>query len=278
MDSASVLHAQHQLRQRLLTPRAGWATPAGERDLAAHLMLYLDDAEACWRIALDWLRDKLGGDRVDSGALQPLSPVYQARVQSLRQDREVPSMLDTPLDLGWPGIQAALRSTVPVWVASVEQSASLGDGLRAIIRSKGTCSKLAMPLLREGGPFGIVCADWLEVPHTLDGARVDLFHRTVLHVVAPVLSAALALEEGQAVDALRQRLEIASDALTPAEWRVAHLVAMGLSYKEIARQLGRSLSTVDHQLRSIRSKLDVPSTARLVSLLAVPGKPPSLLS
>ena len=48
---------------------------------------------------------------------------------------------------------------------------------------------------------------------------------------------------------------------------VARLVATGLSYKEVARRLDRSFSTVDHQLRSIRDKLGARSTARLVHLL-----------
>ena len=55
--------------------------------------------------------------------------------------------------------------------------------------------------------------------------------------------------------------------LTPAERGVAKLVAEGLSYKEVARKLGRSFSTVDHQLRSIRAKLGARSTARLNVLL-----------
>jgi DNA-binding CsgD family transcriptional regulator len=59
--------------------------------------------------------------------------------------------------------------------------------------------------------------------------------------------------------------------LTPAERRVAELVAMGLSYKEVARRLGRSLSTIDHQLRSIRGKVVAASTARLVRLLNTPA-------
>ena len=55
--------------------------------------------------------------------------------------------------------------------------------------------------------------------------------------------------------------------LTPAERMVARLVAEGLSYKEVARKLKRSFSTVDHQLRSIRAKLGATSTARLNVLL-----------
>jgi len=56
--------------------------------------------------------------------------------------------------------------------------------------------------------------------------------------------------------------------LTPAELKVARLVARGLSYKEVARQLDRSLSTVNHQLRRIREKLGARSTAGLVRLIA----------
>jgi DNA-binding CsgD family transcriptional regulator len=56
--------------------------------------------------------------------------------------------------------------------------------------------------------------------------------------------------------------------LTPAERRVAELVAAGLSYKEIARRLDRSVSTIDHQLRSVRFKLGARSNSRLVRLLA----------
>ena len=66
-------------------------------------------------------------------------------------------------------------------------------------------------------------------------------------------------------------MKVSEDALSPAEWRVARLAVQGLSYKEIARELGRSPHTVDHQLRSIRSKLNVGSAAALVHLLASQG-------
>ena len=59
-------------------------------------------------------------------------------------------------------------------------------------------------------------------------------------------------------------------AVTPtsSEAEVASLVAKGLSYKEIALIRGRSFSTIDHQLRSIRQKTGVSGTSALISLLA----------
>jgi DNA-binding CsgD family transcriptional regulator len=56
--------------------------------------------------------------------------------------------------------------------------------------------------------------------------------------------------------------------LTKSKYEIARLVAQGLSYKEIARIRGRSFSTIDHHLRSIRHKTGVSSTSALVSLLA----------
>jgi DNA-binding CsgD family transcriptional regulator len=64
--------------------------------------------------------------------------------------------------------------------------------------------------------------------------------------------------------------------LTSSEIDIARLVAKGLSYKEIARIRGRSFSTIDHQLRSIRQKTGMSSTSALVSLLATADIPARL--
>jgi DNA-binding CsgD family transcriptional regulator len=96
-------------------------------------------------------------------------------------------------------------------------------------------------------------------------------------VLGPIISAARGLDEetrsgdpGDACSGLR--------ALTPAERRVAQLAATGMSYKEIARRLNRSFSTIDHQLRSVREKLGVRSAGQLVRILAAqPTAPASAL-
>lgn len=57
-------------------------------------------------------------------------------------------------------------------------------------------------------------------------------------------------------------------SLTPAELKVAWLAASGMPYKVIADRLNKSFATVDHQLRSIRRKLQVRSHAELSAVLA----------
>jgi DNA-binding NarL/FixJ family response regulator len=52
--------------------------------------------------------------------------------------------------------------------------------------------------------------------------------------------------------------------LTPREHQVAMLVARGLSNKEVARELGLSLSTVKRHMHSIMLKLGVKRRAALI--------------
>ncbi|ENO89505.1 helix-turn-helix domain-containing protein [Thauera linaloolentis] len=66
---------------------------------------------------------------------------------------------------------------------------------------------------------------------------------------------------------LRARPRCPADALSPRERAVAALAAKGLSQKEIARQLDRSLSTVRNQMQAVYRKLAIGSTAELVHQL-----------
>ena len=55
--------------------------------------------------------------------------------------------------------------------------------------------------------------------------------------------------------------------LTQAERDLVPHVARGLSDKEIATVLGKSVPTVKNQLRSVYEKLRVSNRARLIALL-----------
>lgn len=55
--------------------------------------------------------------------------------------------------------------------------------------------------------------------------------------------------------------------LTGAEWNVARLAADGMSYKEIARELGNSPATVRNQLHSVYNKLGVDNKTQLSATL-----------
>lgn len=270
MNDESMLAAQRDLRRRLLDNASviGWR-PA--RDLAAHLLLHLDEPGACWSLAADWLRETFDADRVDCGFGGPGEAWYRPQGQALRRDREVPSVLGHAFDGAEGGVQAAWRAHGAMVLADITQAAQLSERERAALLGFGTRIKVAAPIIDvDSGPLGLVCLDWLDLDGRDRESRWARFEDVVGSVLGPVMAAARRLSQTDAAEPTAPLaapdLELAR--LTPAEKVVVRLAADGLSYKEIARRLNRSFSTVDHQLRSARGKLGVTSTARLIHRLA----------
>ncbi|MEJ8816015.1 LuxR C-terminal-related transcriptional regulator [Variovorax ureilyticus] len=261
--SDDVLQAQRRLRGSLLDDRCAlpWR-PA--REFAAQMLLYVEDPLQCWRIGVECLRELLDADRVDGGFAQPGQALYSPLVESLRPDRAVPSVVGAMMDARDSSLAEVWSTHDVVMFGDVANDARFGASMRAQLSSIGTRTKLAVALHDGNRPLGLLCADWMEPRahwHSEAREHLPLLARSVL---TPVLTAARSLVEVH--DDAPAQTAIAG--LTPAELKVARMAATGMSYKEIARELDRSFSTVDHQLRSVRDKLGVSSTARLARVLA----------
>lgn len=269
-----LLQIQRTLRHRLFEGEGALAwRPA--RELAAQLLLYLDDPAACWRLSAQWLRDTLDADRADGGFGGYVGRAggerrYVVAAEARRPSMPLPSVLGVAFDAADPGVTTVWRRPQGLaWIDEVAQERSFSEPMRRTLRGLGTGAKLALPLRDGARPVGLMCADWHHAcpRHDAQACReIVVFARQGL---GPVLAAVGRLAaEREARSAPAAGLE----GLTTAELRVARLVATGLSYKEVARQLGRSVSTVDHQLRQARRKLGVRSTARLAHLMrGLPG-------
>jgi len=68
---------------------------------------------------------------------------------------------------------------------------------------------------------------------------------------------------------LKARESVPADLLSPKELLIARLLANGLTKKEVAEKLGRSLETVRSHVRSAFVKLDIQSTVALTQHLAL---------
>ncbi|MCO5397608.1 LuxR C-terminal-related transcriptional regulator [Ralstonia soli] len=274
MRSDDILRAQRNLRSKLLDDRQTlpWQ-PA--RDLAAQLLLYLDDPNQCWKAGAEWLREMVDADRVDGGFAQPGEALYAPQIEALRSDRSVPSVVGVQMNALDPGVAAVWASDDIVVFNDVAHDGRMSPEMRAQLRGIGTRTKLSVALRNGNRPLGLMCADWMEPKHAWTaavGANLTLF---ACGVLGPVLAVARQLAADDALpmptaphvpDSVPVHPALAG--LTSAELKIARMVARGMSYKEIARELNRSFSTVDHQLRSVRDKLGAPSTARLVRMLA----------
>jgi DNA-binding CsgD family transcriptional regulator len=256
--ASDVLAAQRHLRAALLDRATVRYKPA--RDLAAHMLLHLDDLSGCWSIATGWLQAELRCHRVDTGFGEHHAAEYfPGFAEAKAGDHDVPSFAGKPVDNRDAMMQAMWRNPKPLVYADIKQDARVSEKMRNRMSGAKTRSKFAWALRSGQDRYGLICADWTEHLVPTESGLYDCFEQTVADVLGPVIFVARTISGPAAKGAA---------SLTPSEVAVARLVARGLSYKEIARQRGRSFSTIDHQLRSIREKTGATSTAALIHLLS----------
>ncbi len=270
-----------QRRLRTLLLDRGVIRYAHARDLAAHMLLRLDDLPGCWSIATNWLRAELGCQRVDTGfGIREAKDYFPGFAEAKDANYDVPSFGGgRAVDNRDIAMQAMWLDPRPVIFADVKQDSRITIRLRQRLSGARTKSKFAWALRTRRGSYGLICADWTEHFVPWESTLYDCFEQTVTDVLSPIIAVAKDIADqdpargkgrGSSSLTLYAGLSGASPlaALTASEIEVARLVAKGMSYKEIARTRHRSLSTIDHQLRSIRQKTGASSTSELVSLLA----------
>jgi len=267
MTSDDMVGLQRHLRTSLLDSGRAAVMP-GAADLTAHLLLYLDDSARCWEMTLGWLRGALDADRVDGGFGSPARAVYQPLAEVVRGDLQLPSSVGAVIDAREVSVRSVWDASHAVVFESVAADARFTPVLRAQMLALETRAKLAVSLRDGAGPIGMICCDWTRERRRWNPALCEQVSALASDVLGPILAAA----RRAACDADEMVADAAPGAgycmLTAGELQVARLVVTGMSYKEIARQLNRSFSTVDHRLRSIRDKLGARSTARMVAMLS----------
>lgn len=272
MNSDEMVQAQRRLRGGLLDGRQS-AVMHGSSDLAAHLLLYLDDNERCWELTLEWVRRALDADRVDGGFASACGSVYRPQAEAVRADLPMPTSVGAVFDARAVPVRSVWESPGAVVFESVAGDARFTAPLRAQLLSLNTRAKLAVSLRDGERPIGLICCDWTRERRHWSAELCQQISAVASSVLSPIFSV-FHRAAGEREEALFTLPVSPSGAhgplasLTPAELKVAQLVVTGMSYKEIARQLNRSFSTVDHHLRSIRDKLGARSTARMIGTLS----------
>lgn len=271
LDPSDVLASQRQLRCQLLDRQSAisWRP---SRELAAQLLLRLDDPKDCLQHSTEWIREAFDVERVDGGYGNPSALTYApASAEARSRDIDVPSLRGVHISNHDPAVVRLWMSPRPIVISEIAQEKLLRSDLREALLAVGTYSKIAVALQHQGHRFGLLCIDHVEKHRDWSSEQYACFDSLSREVLGPILLASARMASS-ADDPAPNTNEASFDTLvqrlTPAEKRVARLAAVGMSYKEIARAVNRSFSTVDHQLRSIRHKLDATSNARLIKVLA----------
>ncbi|CAM3786928.1 helix-turn-helix transcriptional regulator [Polaromonas hydrogenivorans] len=262
-DIDELFRQQRTLRDRLL----GHRQLTSGRELAAEMLLYLDDPQACWEVLTKWLLTRTRAQRVDVGFGTSSEANYRPKFERVRDGCGMRSVIGLAMDTQDSAISIVWASERAVKFSDIERDGRLCPHTRASLLVAGTRSKVAVALRDGPREVGLLCCDATLEAGAWTDSECWMIDTVAREVVGPVFAGLHRLhlinldENDFSVPALEC---LGASALTPAEQRVSQLVVAGLSYKEIARQLARSPSTIDHQLRSIRRKLGVSSTAKLI--------------
>ena len=222
----------------------------------AHMILRMDAPRDMMHLALELLVGQLGASRADAGFVQPAERLYEPIVTYESPAHEpVPTGCSST---SYPNRAQVFRRT---WTQAQPVSSDdvLADPLLtdcrltyAAIQSRA----LLLQRLTDGGqPLGLVSIDFTDGAHVWKTAELVRVHAFCTTFLAPMAAIAQRWHLPERHDCARP---------TVAELDAIRLAAAGLGSKRIAARLGKSVHTIENQLRSARQRLDVPNLAALV--------------
>ena len=130
LDPSDVLASQRQLRGQLLDRQSAisWRP---SRELAAQLLLRLDDPKACWQFSAEWIREAFDVERVDGGYGSPSAPIYApASAEARSRDIDVPSLRGLHISNHDPALIRLWTSPQPIVITDIAQEKLFRSDLR----------------------------------------------------------------------------------------------------------------------------------------------------
>ena len=237
------------LRARFLD-RYRSATRPATLNVVAHMLLEVDRVEQVIHVGLGHLAESLSVGRVDVG-FGSREAEFHVAVAEHRVSGAV-SMVGKKLPNHDPVLQRVWRNVAGVAFDALRGNPAVAH-LRYAFEAVGSRAMLAQRLDHDGRPFGIVCIDDLESDRTWTEAEQRLAWEFCRDFFGPIVGISRAL-----CTAKHPRRP------SPAELDAIRLAAAGKSYKEIAAELGKSIRTVEFQLRNARRKTGVCNQVELV--------------
>jgi len=171
-------------------------------------------------------------------------------------------------------IAARRNPRVASLAGTAQQLRGLHDGDLGVLRAGiEVLQRSPRPLLRAGGfedlGFALLRHDSRAQGAALLDRAWDLYHK------AGAYGPMTALQDGMRRAGFRRTQWVPAarrpvsgwEALTPAELKVARLIAVGYSNRIASKELGITVNTISSHLRSIFAKLDIRSRVQLTNII-----------
>ena len=224
-------------------------------DCVAHMILSIENPTETVRIALTYMGGYLSTCRADAGFASPTDREYTPLAEYCSKKTKPPSVAEFIISNQHDVMQRVWRSRTPVKYESVATNPLLKD-VRDILQAIHSKSMMLQRLVWNKEPIGITCVDHTLREHEWKDSEVTFMHQFCTEFFAPLAG----ISNYWHNPTMHQMFKKPSDS----ELSAIRLAAEGMSYKQIADQLNKSVRTIENQLRNARLRLNASNQAELI--------------
>ncbi len=229
--------------------------PPDTLNCVAHLILYLETPDEVMNIGLDYLVNKFAADRANGGFIASGDKLYKSTsIRYGNSENQSPNVFVFSNKLSV--FQKVWKQHKPVVCDSVDSSTLLIDS-RDQFKSIKSQSMLMQRLSFEGKAVGLTCIDFVNREHEWKIDEIvfmELFCETFF---GPLLGISKHWYSHNKFQAIKKP--------SVCELTVIRLAAKGLGYKQISRNLGKSVRTIENQIRNARMNLGASNLPELIN-------------
>jgi DNA-binding CsgD family transcriptional regulator len=232
------------------------AFPQDTLNCVAHLILTVEDPDEMMTIALEFIVKKLEACRADIGFARPQDHIYKPASIYYSLSSDPPNYTGTVFSNQDKVFQKTWHQRLPVACDNVQSNPLLYDSRKKFesIQSK---SILFQRLVWDKNPVGMACIDFTHEHHIWTPTEINFMAVFCEVFLGPLLGISHYWHDPEKYRLIKKP--------TQSELMAIKLAAKGMSYKQIADELGKSVRTIENQLRNARDTLNASNQAELIT-------------
>ncbi|NQZ53005.1 MAG: hypothetical protein HRT93_02005 [Piscirickettsiaceae bacterium] len=229
--------------------------PSDTINCVAYMILTIDNPDEMMNIALSHIVDKFSACRADMGFSTPTDKLYEPTFVHHSQYSQPPDCTNVSYSNQDPVFQKTWRQRTPVVCTSIHDDKIMADS-RATFEAIQSESVLFQRLSLDKKTVGLTCVDFTNEQHVWLPEEIAFMSSFCETFFGPLAGISQYWHGAKSKQIIKRpsRAELAAISLS----------AKGMSYKQIAYELGKSTRTIENQLRNAREALNAVNQIDLI--------------
>ncbi|MEO6117456.1 MAG: sigma factor-like helix-turn-helix DNA-binding protein [Methylotenera sp.] len=222
----------------------------------ARMILAIENPEEVINVALEFLMVKLNASRANGGFSKPKDQFYNPIAIKLNKDTNGIALKDFVFSNQLEVFQKTWKHNSPFACSDISNSLLLHDSIEKF-DAIGSQSFLMQRFAIDGEPIGIVCVDFTNEQHVWSEEEKGFMNTYTETFLGPIAGISHYWNKKQKHQSCGKP--------SSSELAAIRLASKGMSYKEIACNLSKSVRTIENQLRNARLTLSASNQAELIN-------------